>query len=172
MAAIFTDENQTCQIDVSSAIWATDQLNKIFSVVKDGVLFDVDFIIEEHERLLFVEIKNANFFGVKNPEAFNPNDQKRLRKIAHKYFDSFHYVRGLNKTFKQKIYIYLVEFLNDDSVMRKSLRIKLKDRLPFKLQELFSERMIDDILVLNFDEWNEQFPQFPLLRLKPQLNKI
>ena len=172
MAAIFTDENQTCQIDVSSAIWATDKLNKIFTMVKDSILFDVDFIIEEHDRLLFVEIENANFVGVEKPEDFNPRDQKRLQKVAHKYFDSFHYARGLNKTFKQKIYIYLVEFLNDDSVLRKKLRIQLKDRLPFKLQELFSERMIDDILVLNFDEWNEQFPQFPLLRLKPQLNKI
>ena len=25
--------------------------------------------------------------------------------------------------------------------------------------------------VLNFDEWNKQFPQFPLSRLKPQLKQ-
>ncbi len=174
MSLIFIDENQTCQIDLSNADWATDQLNKIFSIVKDGVLFDVDFIAEYKNSIFFVEYKNSNFLGVDDPKSFNPLDPERLREVAHKYFDSFHYARGLNKTYnKRKVYIYLIETYNGDSVLRKALRNRLKDRLPFKLQshENFSETMIDELFVLNFDEWKNKFPQFPISRLKSYLRQ-
>ena len=170
MALIFTDENKTCQIDFSSATWATNQLNTIFSVVKDSILSDVDFIVEGVNSIFFIEIKNSNFRGVDNPIAFKPLHLDLIRVLAKKFFDSFHYVWGLGKTSqKQKIYVCIIETKNSDSVTRKSLRNRLKDRLPFKLQKIFSDKMIDDVLVLSFDEWNEYFPQFPLSRLKPPL---
>ena len=173
MAAIFTDENKTCKIDFSCAVWATDQLNKIFNdSLKDGVLFNVDFIAEYRNSIFFIEVKNSNFYGVDKPKIFNPLDSQKLREVAHKYFDSFHYVRGLNKTNnKQKIYIYLIETYNGDIALRTALRSRLKDLLPFKLQESFSERMIDEVLVFSFDEWCKKFPQFPLSRLQPQLTQ-
>ena len=170
MEFIFTDENQTCQIDFTNAVWATDQLNSIFSVVKDSILSDVDFIVEGANSIFFIEVKNSNFLGVDNPKAFKPLHEDLIRVLAKKFFDSFHYVRGLGKTSdKQKIYICLIETPLGDSVMRRALRNRLKDRLPFKLQKIFSEKMIDDVLVWSFDEWNEYFPQFPLSRLKPPL---
>lgn len=174
MEFIFTDENQTCQIDFTNAVWATDQLNSIFSVVKDSILSDVDFIVEESNSIFFIEVKNSNFLGVDNPKAFKLLHSDLIKVLAKKYFDSFHYVRGLGKTFsKQKIYICIIEAANSDSVTQKSLRNRLRDRLPFKLQKIFSvsEKMIDDVKVLSFDEWNENFPQFPLSRLKPPLNQ-
>lgn len=170
MEFIFTDENQTCQIDFTNAVWATDQLNSIFSVVKDSILSDVDFIVEGANSIFFIEVKNSNFLGVDNPKAFKPLHEDLIRVLAKKFFDSFHYVRGLGKTSdKQKIYICLIETPLGDSVMRRALRNRLKDRLPFKLQKIFSEKMIDEVLVWSFDEWNEYFPQFPLSRLKPPL---
>lgn len=170
MAKIFTDEKQTCQIDFANAVWATDQLNNIFHDVKDSILSDVDFIVEGANSIFFIEVKNPNFRGVDNPKAFKPLDSDLIRVLAKKYFDSFHYVRGLGKTSnKQKIYICIIETKNSDSVTRKSLRNRLRDRLPFKLQKIFSEKMIDDVKVLSFDEWNDNFPQFPLSRLKPPL---
>lgn len=170
MEFIFTDENQTCQIDFTNAVWATDQLNSIFSVVKDSILSDVDFIVEGANSIFFIEVKNSNFLGVDNPKSFKPLHEDLIRVLAKKFFDSFHYVRGLGKTSdKQKIYICLIETPLGDSVMRRALRNRLKDRLPFKLQKIFSEKMIDDVLVWSFDEWNEYFPQFPLSRLKPPL---
>lgn len=170
MEFIFTDENQTCQIDFTNSVWATDQLNSIFSVVKDSILSDVDFIVEGANSILFIEVKNSNFLGVDNPKAFKPLHEDLIRVLAKKFFDSFHYVRGLGKTSdKQKIYICLIETPLGDSVMRRALRNRLRDRLPFKLQKIFSEKMSDDVLVWSFDEWNEYFPQFPLSRLKPPL---
>ena len=170
MEFIFTDENQTCQIDFTNAVWATDQLNSIFSVVKDSILSDVDFIVEGANSIFFIEVKNSNFLGVDNPKAFKPLHEDLIRVLAKKFFDSFHYVRGLGKTSdKQKIYICLIETPLGDSVMRRALRNRLKDRLPFKLQKIFSEKMIDEVRVWSLDEWHEYFPQFPLSRLKPPL---
>lgn len=172
MAEIFTDENQTCRIDFTNAVWATDQLNSIFSVVKDSILSDVDFIVEETNSIFFIEVKNSNFLGVDKPKDFNPLHSDLIRVLARKYFDSFHYIRGLGKTsVKQKIYICLIETPLGDSVMRGALRNRLKERLPFKLQKNFLEKMIDDVLVLSFDEWRNKFPQFILSRLKPQLKQ-
>ncbi len=172
MAEIFTDENQTCQIDFSNSVWATDKLHSIFSIVKDSILSDVDFIVEEANSIFFIEVKNSNFRGVDNPNDFKPLDSDLIRVLARKYFDSFHYVRGLGKTSrKQKIYTCLIETPLGDTVMRRALRARLKERLPFKLQKNFCEKMIDDVLVLSFDEWHNKFPQFPFSRLKPQLKQ-
>ena len=84
MEFIFTDENQTCQIDFTNAVWATDQLNSIFSVVKDSILSDVDFIVEGANSIFFIEVKNSNFLGVDNPKAFKPLHEDLIRVLAKK----------------------------------------------------------------------------------------
>ena len=42
MSIVFKDENESWQINFSSAIGATDKLNEIFSPVKGSILSDVD----------------------------------------------------------------------------------------------------------------------------------
>ena len=167
MSIIFKDENESWQIDFSSAIWATDKIHEIFSVIKDSFLSDVDFVAEAEDFVLFVESKNSNFKEAKHK--FNPNEKEKIISVARKYYDSSVYVRSLIKDRrKKKIYIYLLETRNGDSVLRKSVRNKLKDRLPFKLQrnDGIYETMIDDFYVLSFEEWNKRFKQFPAQRLK------
>ena len=167
MSIILKDENESWQIDFSSAIWATDKLNKIFSVIKDSFLSDVDFVAETEDFVLFVESKNSNFREVSYN--FNPLEKEKIISVARKYYDSSVYVRSLIKDRgKKKIYIYLLETRNGDCVLRKHVRSRLKERLPFKLQKNTSlyETMTDDFDVLSFDEWNERFKQFPVKRLK------
>lgn len=167
MSFIFRDENESWQIDFSSAIWATDKLHEIFSVIKDSFLSDVDFVAETEDFVLFVESKNSNFKKAKH--VFDPLDTEKIISVARKYYDSSAYVRSLIKDrSKKKIYIYLLESRNGDGNLRKFVRNRLKDRLPFKLQrnnELY-ETMIDDFDVLSFAEWNKRFKQFPAQRLK------
>ena len=144
MSIIFKDENESWQIDFSSALWATDKLNEKFSIVKGSLLSDVDFVAEAEDFVLFVESKNSNFKEAK------------------------HVCSLISDRNKRKIYIYLLETRNGDSVFRKRVRNRIKDLLPFKLQrdaELY-EKMIDDFDVLNLDEWNKYFKQFPAQRLK------
>lgn len=167
MSIILKDENESWQIDFSSAIWATDKLNEIFSVIKDSFLSDVDFVAETEDFVLFVESKNSNFREVSYK--FKPLEKEKIISVARKYYDSSIYVRSLIKDRgKKKIYIYLLETHNGDCVLRKHVRSRLKERLPFKLQRdaVLYETMIDDFDVLSFDEWNKRFKQFPAKRLK------
>lgn len=167
MSIIFKDENASWQIDFSSAIWATDKLHEIFAIVKDSFLSDVDFVAEDEDYVLFVESKNANFKEAAHD--FDPLEREKIINVARKYYDSLVYVRVLlQERNKKKIYIYLLEARHGDSTLRKRVRNRLKDRLPFKLQQndKLCEKMIDEFDVLSFDSWNKRFKQFPAKRLR------
>ena len=112
---------------------------------------------EDEEFVVFVESKNSNFRDARNK--FNPLDKEKIISVARKYYDSLIYVRALlKKRTKKKIYIYLLESCHGDSTLRRSVRNRIKDRLPFKIQqnaELY-ETMIDYFDVLSLDEWNQR----------------
>ena len=97
MPQIFRDENNSCQIDFSKAVWATDQLHDIFHSAKVAILHDVDFIAETEDKLLLVEYKNANLPSAANPDAFKPGEDKKLNNVAAKYYDSMYFCRLLNE---------------------------------------------------------------------------
>ena len=167
MMSVFKNENESWQIDFSAAIWATDKLHEVYSVIKDSFLSDVDFVAEDEEFVVFVESKNSNFRDTRH--TFNPLDKEKIISVARKYYDSLIYVRALlKKRTKKKIYIYLLESRHGDSTLRRSVRNRIKDRLPFKLQQNaeLCETMIDYFDVLSLDEWNRHFKQFPAQRLK------
>ena len=167
MPVMFKDENESWKINFSSALWVTDKLHEIFSVIKDSFLSDVDFVAEAEDFVLFVESKNSNFKEAKHK--FKPYETEKIISVARKYYDSLVYIRSLiEDRSKKKIYIYLLESCNGDINLRKSVRNRLKDRLPFKLQRdaKLHEKMIDEFDVLSFDEWNKRFKQFPAERLK------
>ena len=175
MGAVFTDENQSWEFDFSKAIWATDQLHENYKTIKDSILHDVDFIIEDTNQLLFVECKNANFKGVTCPKSFKPLQRDSIHLVARKYYDSIHFVKGLGKGKTKKfIYVYVVEAHNGSATERKGIRNRLRDRLPFKLQKncKFEDAMIHDVYVLSIDEWNKKYPQYPAARLKERMWEI
>lgn len=169
MALIFTEENNRYQLDASAAIWASDQLRDIFHQAKIE-LSDVDFVLQPTEdSLLLVEYKNANIQGAAHSEAFNPNDDKSKSKIARKYYDSCFYLNATGHNLA-KTYIYIVEYPNGDSTTRKMLRNKIKNKLPFKLQEIaVTESMIQGFDVLSIAEWNAhaEYSKFPLSEVTP-----
>ena len=165
MSKIFKEENGIYCIDCTKAVWATDKLNSIYDEAKIH-LKDVDFIIESEEFLILVEYKNANIPGAKHPEVFNPEDNKYLNTVIQKYYDSLPYLILLNNP-KPRHYIYVVEWIKSDPTARKRLRGEMKNALPFRLQENFSDtiRIIDDVNVLSIKEWNEHpiYKKYPIL---------
>lgn len=165
MSKIFKEENEIYCIDCTKAVWATDKLNSIYHEAKIQ-LKDVDFIIESEEFLILVEYKNANVSGAEHPEAFNPKDDKYFNTVIQKYYDSLPYLILLNNP-KPRHYIYVVEWMKSDSVARKRLRERLKNALPFRLQENLSDtiRIIDDVNVLSIKEWNAHpiYKKYPIL---------
>lgn len=169
---IFLDEHGRFQIDFSNAIWATDKLHQIFCTLKDNILSDVDFVVEDNDNLFFIEYKNSNVKIEGENKKFNPIDGEGLRKVARKYFDSLNFIRATGRgNQKKKIYIYILETKrterkNDE--LRKYACNRLKDRLPFKFKNksasqgiVMTETMIDALKVLSIEEWNEEYRQFP-----------
>ena len=176
MEKIFTDEPNpvpSVQIDFSSAI-NTIQINQIFNyAIKPNILKDVDIIVETENDLIFIEVKNSNRVDVINPN-FNPKSDKKLNDVALKFYDSLLFTIFDNfANHKRKIYCYLVEVAGGDSVLRNETKILLADRLPFALQvqNKLPTKMIDELEVLSFAEWNQKFPQFPLTRLVDEITK-
>ena len=169
---IFLDEHGRFQIDFSQAIWATDKVHNIFCTLKDKILNDVDFVVEDEYNLFFIEYKNSNVKTEGESKKFNPIDGEGLRKVARKYYDSLNFIKTTGKGYqKKKIYIYILETKHKErrnNELRKYAYNRLKDRLPFKFKNksesqgiIMTETMIDVLKVLSIKEWNEEYKRFP-----------
>ena len=79
MSVIFKYENESWKINFSSALWATDKLHEIFSVIKNSFLSDVDFVAETEDFVLFVESKNSNFKEAKHK--FKPHEIEKIISV-------------------------------------------------------------------------------------------
>ncbi|WP_418577257.1 hypothetical protein [Hungatella sp.] len=162
---LFQEENHIYQFDFSQAVWATDQLNRVFQNNKAGILSDVDFIAETDHEVILLEYKNASIPGAAHPERFQPSDQRTLQKIAYKYYDAWIYLKAAAKN-KPFHYIYILEYPNGDSVSRRAIRNSIVDLLPFELQRLpeIKENMIAGFDVFSIAEWNTHdiYKAFPI----------
>ena len=152
---VFQEENNFYQFDFRAAVRATDELHDIFQNNKAGILSDVDFIAETESEIILIEYKNANIPSAVHPEEFKPSEQKKLKKIAYKYYDSWIYLKALSKN-KPIRYVYILEYVNGDSISRKAIRNKITNLLPFRLQEKLNipNGMIYSFEVLSIEEWN------------------
>ena len=150
---VFIEENGFYQIDFTKATWAEGTLNKIYSTAKVA-LSDVDWIAELNDHIVFVQYKNSNIPGASDPNSFNPASDESLNRIAKKYFDSLHFLKAMRKT-KTVRYVYIVEAPIISSTERLQIRNKLQSKLPFKLQEGMRNELINQLLVLSIEEWNQ-----------------
>lgn len=162
---IFQDENHCYQFDFTDAIWVTDELHDTFQKNKASILSDVDFIAETENEIILLEYKNASISSAVKPERFVPSDQKRLNKIAYKYYDSWIFLKAIGKN-KPIRYIYILEYPKRDTTTRKAIRNKIIDLLPFELQRLplVKQKLILEFEVLSINEWNlnEKYKNFPI----------
>ena len=164
---ILTEENKYYEINCENAVWASDEHHTLYQK-NANVLKDVDWLIETTDSILIVEYKNGKVY--RHEESFNPLKDKYVDGVAKKFYDSLHYLTLLGKHKKNK-YIYIVEYDNDDGVSRRLLRNRIKKKLPFKLQETVSDtiKLIESFQVFTIDEWNENYPDFPVRRTNKPL---
>jgi len=164
--AIYTEENNVYQIDCSKALWSSDCIHEVYHQ-SNVQLSDVDFIIEDENKIMLVEYKNANIPNAVNPGGFNPCEDKKINSILRKYYDSLHYLGLVEKT-KPKEYIYILEYPNGDSTSRRMLRNRIKPYLPFNLQNNMHkpEKMISKFSILSIEEWNndEIYRNYPITK--------
>lgn len=168
MTQIYQEENGVYQFDFSKAEWSSDQFHNIFQNNGAGLLSDVDFAAETADAMLLVEYKNANIPGAAHPEAFNPLGQKLENKIAYKYYDSWIYLKAMQKS-KPISYVYILEYPNGDAVTRKRIRNEITKLLPFRLQNFADVQceLINSFEVLSIDEWNQHnaYGAFPISKI-------
>ncbi|MCD8118648.1 MAG: hypothetical protein LUE29_04065 [Lachnospiraceae bacterium] len=168
MTQIYREENNIYEFDFSTAVWSTDRIHEIYQSNGVKLLSDVDFAVETENEILLVEYKNANIPGAVNPGQFDPANQKMENKIAYKFYDSWIYLRAIEKR-KPIAYVYILEYPNGDVVTRKRVRNQITDLLPFQLQKIpeMKEKMITDFEVLSIDEWNQhkKYGAFPIRKI-------
>lgn len=166
----FVEENGIYQIDCSESVWATDQIHEVYH--NAGVqLKDSDFLIESIDSLYLVEYKNANISNAENPGAFKPEEDKKVNAVVQKFYDSLHYLYLINKQ-KPVKYIYILEYPKGDIVTRKRLRNRMKQKLPFELQNNIGmgKKLIEKVDVVSIAEWNahEEYGKYLITEVNVQ----
>ena len=156
MSGIYVDENRKYQIDLSSATWHTDRLHELFKTIGNE-LSDVDWIAETESYVFLIEYKNTSFVGKNGKNEF-------YTKMLKKYYGSAFFMLS-RKNDKPLNFVCVVEPAIMDSVQRKRATASIKKRLPYVLQ---ADRdilvpLINDCFVLSIDEWNTEYPDFPLM---------
>lgn len=61
-------------------------------------LNDTDLLIENDANLLMVEYKNGNVMDAFRPDAFQPETDKKVSDVFHKFYDLLPYSYLLEKT--------------------------------------------------------------------------
>lgn len=160
----FIEENEAYKFDCADAVWVTDRMHHDYQAAKIQ-LKDTDLLIENDTNLLMVEYKNANIADAARPDAFQPESDKKVSDVFHKFYDSLPYLYLLGKS-KPVWFIYVLEYPHGDIITRKRLRNRLKLELPFALQNHLGtgKKLIDKMDVVSIQEWNcnEVYGKYPI----------
>ena len=169
---VLYDENRKIQFDFSKVInvFEPHELASMYS----EYLSDVDFVVEDCEKLYCVEYKNANIEGAVNPQALTDklNTDTFWCKIAKKFYGTMFLVWACDKNTEDKPvqYVLIMETNpNMDLALKKRFMLKMQSRLPYKFigKEDIRRHVIDDeFLILDIKEWNEKFEKYPISYLQ------
>lgn len=174
MVGILIEEKGHYYLDCAQAVWASDEIHELYHRCGlPHLLSDADFVVETETNILLIEYKNANIAEAiihrDRTVSFDPFQKDKFDKIVKKLYDSLHYLHLMGKS-KPVHYIYVLEYPKGDTVTRKMLRNKLKERLPFHMQDMITTgiKLIDSFQVLSISEWNahETYGHYPLLPCK------
>lgn len=164
---ILQDENGKMQFDFTNAmdVFEPHRLAQLYP----EYLSDVDFVVEDKDRLICLEYKNAGIKNASNPEAF----QKKVatepfwKRLAKKFYGTMFLVWASDKNQANKPvqYVLLIETNPGlDDALKKKLVAKLPEHLPFMYQteDEIKRHVIDEFLLVNLEEWKEKYPQYPI----------
>jgi len=164
MDGIYFDEHEKYQIDLRFAIWKTDRLHEMYKTIGNE-LSDVDWIAETNDEIFLIEFKNTRFATTKKEYEDDALEGKKefYDKICKKYYGSTFFVLTRKNT-KPINFICVVEPEIMDSTLRKRATASIKKRLPFELQNDTDIliNLINKFEILDINEWNNQYPYFPL----------
>ena len=173
MDKIFYEENHNYRFDFTDAI---DIFEPHDLSQKTTMLADADFVLNTESKIILLEYKNASGKRVNNPDAFKEkilgsnNRAKFCKNIAKKFYSTLFLIWACNKNDEEKDieYILLIEHPEIDGRIRKMLRNKIANQLPFRLLEdtKIKRKILSEFEVLNMDEWHLKYPKFTITEIE------
>ena len=144
-----------------------------FDSESHGFMKAVDFIIEENNRIIFMEFKDPY-----KPET-KPKDreewiaefktEKKDSDLCYKYRDSFLYewASGKIDDSKKHIYCVLVSLKSLDAPLLMTRSDALRRKLPVGIPEKagWKRPIADACMVFNIESWNKHFPRYRVSRV-------
>lgn len=168
---ILWDENRKMKFDFSNAldVFEPHELANLYS----EFLSDVDFVVEEKEKLICLEYKNGNIKNADNPEAFKQKivGEEFWKKIAKKFYGTMFLVWACNRNQLDKPvqYVLLMEANPSmDTALKKRFTMKMMRQLPFKYstRNEIQRKVIDEFCLIDLKEWQEKYPQYPIYEME------
>lgn len=140
----------------------------------------VDFVIEEEDRLILVEIKDPSC----EPKADTPEAQEHLRKeredfakkikdrtlitkeLTPKARNSYSLLHLMERDDKPMLYVLLLGAakLSLDLPLLLAFKERLLDGLRQELDSPWARQYVTDCIVVTETSWGEAFPAYPLVR--------
>lgn len=164
---ILQDENGRVQFDFSNAIdvFEPHELASMYS----EYISDVDFVIEEEQRIVCLEYKNASVKDAANAEAFQRKlaGEEFWKRVAKKFYGTIFLVWACNKNRAEKPieYVLLIETNPSmDDALKKRFAAKMMRQLPFKYgsRAEIRRKIIDRFEIVDLKEWSVKYPQYPV----------
>jgi hypothetical protein len=131
----------------------------------------VDFIVEEQQRTLFIELKDPEH---PNAKPKNRSDFiNRFRSggldddLKYKYRDSFLYEWASGRTQKPIYFLVLIGIahLTDVELLVRMQDLKRKLPLHGPPSGVWTQNIIAGCMVFNIKAWNRSLPHFPVSRV-------
>ncbi len=134
----------------------------------------VDFIVEETDRVSFIELKDPE-----HPHARKENREKFIGQflsgnldedLKYKYRDTFLYQWASRKIGKPIHYLVLIaiDSLTDAALLERTEDLKRKLPLSGPSSGEWKRGIITGCMVFNIKTWNRSLPQFPVSRIPSQ----
>ena len=131
----------------------------------------VDFIVEEDDRILFIEFKDLEHPNapeenrIKNLEEFRSGNLDRY--LQYKYRDTFLYEWASDNVNKQIHYLVVVAIDGLSEAELVDRRDDLRRKLPLSgpPSKKWKRPIISDCVVFNIETWNRHQRRFPLSRI-------
>ena len=128
----------------------------------------VDFVVEEQDRLLLLEIKDpsqSNTPSESEREFIRRMESRELidNNLVPKARDSYTYLHLMKRDCKELMFVLLLGLELD-----RYLRVRFKDRLLGRMRheahEPWVRRYVEDCVIVTPESWAQYFPSYRLSR--------
>jgi hypothetical protein len=135
----------------------------------------VDYVVEETERLLLVELKDPS--DPQTPPAEREKFLERMKtkemiyhELVPKARDSYCYLHLMKRDSKPCVYLVCIgsESLSLDPALLMNFKGRLLARLKQETDEPWVREYVGDCIVVTIQNWATYFPKYKIARITPE----